>query len=314
MAQAEREPDAAKRTALLQAAEKIALADMPWVPIRYLSQSEAVGPRVGGYIANARDAQPQPLALDQIDAIVCPLLGRRPHAPDKPPPFLISAVALAALVPQALSAQTKPRIGVIGAGKIGGQLARFWAHAGYPVMVSSLNLDEMKKLAADIGHGARAGTAREAAAFGQVIVISVPFGALPQVGRDYAAELKGKIVLDTTNPYVSRDGEMANEAIQKGTGAVVPTYLPGVRLVRAFNQIGAAKLEPLSKASRRKTGVPLASDDAEGHARRLATGARCRLRTGGGGRPCHRQAVRCRQPGLYRSAGRRIEGPAMSLK
>ena len=179
-------------------------------------------------------------------------------------PFLISAIALAALVPQALSAQTKARIGVIGAGRIGGQLARFWANAGYPVMVSSLSLDEMKKLAGDIGHGARAGTAREAAAFGQVIVMSVPFGALPQVGRDYAAELKGKIVLDTTNPYVSRDGEMANEAIQKGTGMVVPTYLPGVRLVRAFNQIGAAKLEPLSKASGEKTGVPLAGDDAEG--------------------------------------------------
>jgi oligopeptide transport system substrate-binding protein len=56
MAKAEREPDTARRTALLQAAERIALADMPWVPIRYLSQSEAVGPRVGGYIANARDA------------------------------------------------------------------------------------------------------------------------------------------------------------------------------------------------------------------------------------------------------------------
>lgn len=179
-------------------------------------------------------------------------------------PFLFSAVALVALFPTALSAQTKPRIGVIGAGKIGGQLARFWAEAGYPVMVSALDLGEMKKLAADIGHGARAGTAREAAAFGQVIVVSVPFGALPQVGRDYAAELKGKVVLDTTNPYVGRDGPMANEAIQKGTGAVVPTYLPGVRLVRAFNQIGAAKLAPLSKASGEKTGVPLASDDAEG--------------------------------------------------
>lgn len=56
MARADREPDTAKRTTLLQAAEKIALTDMPWIPIRYLSQSEAVGPRVGGYIANARNA------------------------------------------------------------------------------------------------------------------------------------------------------------------------------------------------------------------------------------------------------------------
>jgi ABC-type transport system substrate-binding protein len=55
MAAAEREPDGARRARLLQAAERIALADMPWLPIRFLSQSEAVGSRVGGYIQNARD-------------------------------------------------------------------------------------------------------------------------------------------------------------------------------------------------------------------------------------------------------------------
>jgi oligopeptide transport system substrate-binding protein len=55
MAAAEREPDAARRARLLQAAERIALADMPWLPIRFLSQSEAVGPRVGGYVQNERD-------------------------------------------------------------------------------------------------------------------------------------------------------------------------------------------------------------------------------------------------------------------
>jgi oligopeptide transport system substrate-binding protein len=55
MAAAEHEPDAARRTRLLQAAEQIALAEIPWLPIRFLSQSEAVGPRVGGYIQNARD-------------------------------------------------------------------------------------------------------------------------------------------------------------------------------------------------------------------------------------------------------------------
>jgi oligopeptide transport system substrate-binding protein len=55
IAAAEREPDSARRAQLLQAAERIVLADMPWLPIRFLSQSEAVGPRVGGYIQNARD-------------------------------------------------------------------------------------------------------------------------------------------------------------------------------------------------------------------------------------------------------------------
>ena len=55
MAVAEAEPDATRRTRLLQAAERIALADLPWLPIRFLSQSEAVAPRVGGYVPNARD-------------------------------------------------------------------------------------------------------------------------------------------------------------------------------------------------------------------------------------------------------------------
>jgi oligopeptide transport system substrate-binding protein len=55
MAEAEAEPDAVRRVRLLQAAERIALADLPWLPIRFLSQSEAVGPRVGGYVPNARD-------------------------------------------------------------------------------------------------------------------------------------------------------------------------------------------------------------------------------------------------------------------
>jgi oligopeptide transport system substrate-binding protein len=55
MAAAEAEPDPARRIRLLQQAERIALADLPWLPIRFLSQSEAVGPRVGGYVPNARD-------------------------------------------------------------------------------------------------------------------------------------------------------------------------------------------------------------------------------------------------------------------
>jgi hypothetical protein len=55
MTAAEREPDSARRAHLLQEAEKIALADMPWLPIRFLSQSEAIGPRVGGHMQNARD-------------------------------------------------------------------------------------------------------------------------------------------------------------------------------------------------------------------------------------------------------------------
>jgi oligopeptide transport system substrate-binding protein len=55
MAAADREPDPARRPVLLKGAERIAQADMPWLPIRFPSQTEAVGPRVGGYVQNARD-------------------------------------------------------------------------------------------------------------------------------------------------------------------------------------------------------------------------------------------------------------------
>lgn len=169
-----------------------------------------------------------------------------------------SAAALFALP---AAGQAKMKIGIIGSGRIGGTLARLWAQAGYPVMLSARDIEEVKPLAARIGHGARAGTAREAASFGDVVLISVPFGALPQIGRDYARELKGKVVLDTCNPYLSRDGEMAKEALEKGTGVVNPTYLPGTRLVRAFNQINAAALASEAHRAGEKIAVPLAADD-----------------------------------------------------
>lgn len=114
------------------------------------------------------------------------------------------AAAAAFLAGRPLSARAAPRgrgmkIGVIGAGRIGSTLARLWAKAGYELLVSSRHLDQMKKLAAEIGPQAFAGTPREAAAFGEVVLVSVPYKALPQVGRDYAGELRGKVVLDTCN-------------------------------------------------------------------------------------------------------------------
>ena len=173
--------------------------------------------------------------------------------------LLLAAAATAAGFPA--RAQGKMKIGIIGSGHIGGALAKLWAEAGYPVMISARNLAEVKQLAAQIGHGVQAGTPAQAAAFGQVVLISVPFGALPQVGKDYAAELKGKVVLDTCNPYLNRDGEMAREALEKGTGVVDPTYLPGTRLVRAFNQVNSAKLVSEAHRAGDKIGVPLAADD-----------------------------------------------------
>ncbi|MFQ5937980.1 MAG: NADPH-dependent F420 reductase, partial [Acidiferrobacterales bacterium] len=110
------------------------------------------------------------------------------------------------------------KIGIIGAGRIGGTLGELWVKAGHEVLLSSRHPERLKDLAQRLGPRARAGFPREAAVFGEVILISVPYGALPQVGRDYAAELKGKVVLETGNPFPSRDGDMAIPARAKGTG------------------------------------------------------------------------------------------------
>jgi len=159
--------------------------------------------------------------------------------------------------------QTPMKVGIIGAGKIGGALAEHWAKAGHEVMLSSRHPEELRPLADRMGAKAHVGTPREAAAFGDVVLISVPYGALPQVGRDFAAELKGKIVLETGNPYPSRDGDMANEARRIGTGTTSPRYLPGVRLVRAFNSIPAFSLRSEAHRGGEKVAVPLAGDDPE---------------------------------------------------
>jgi predicted dinucleotide-binding enzyme len=153
------------------------------------------------------------------------------------------------------------KIGIIGAGRIGGALGELWVKAGHEVLLSSRHPERLKGLADRLGPKARAGFPREAATFGEVILISVPYGALPQVGRDYAAELKGKVVLETGNPFPGRDGDMAIPARTKGTGIASAEFLPGVRLVRAFNSIPHYDLRSEAHRDGERVAVPLASDD-----------------------------------------------------
>lgn len=172
------------------------------------------------------------------------------------------ALARGPLEAMAQGDQKRLKIGVIGSGRIGGTVGSLWVKAGHEVMFSSRHLDEVKKLAEQLGPSARAGTPREAAAFGEVVLISVPYSALPQIGRDLAAELRGKIVLDTCNPIPGRDGEMAVAARAKGTGVASPELLPGVRLVRAFNSVGFNSLRSGAHRAGEKIAIPLAGDDA----------------------------------------------------
>jgi predicted dinucleotide-binding enzyme len=167
------------------------------------------------------------------------------------------------------------RIGIIGAGRIGGTLASLWVKAGHEVLVSSRHPDQLQDLARSLGPRARVGTPKQAAAFGEVVLISVPYGALPQIGRELAKELAGKVVLDTGNPYPERDGEMALEARRKGTGVASAEFLPGVRLVRAFNAINYRALRSEAHRAGEPVAIPIAGDDerALGVATRLVRDA-----------------------------------------
>jgi 8-hydroxy-5-deazaflavin:NADPH oxidoreductase len=176
---------------------------------------------------------------------------------------LAPAAALTAASPPAPQAAVPPKIGIIGAGHIGGTLATLWVQAGHEVLLSSRHPQQLQALAQSLGPRAHVGTPREAALFGEVVLVSVPYAALPQIGRDLKAELAGKVVLDTGNPYPERDGPMAVQARAQGTGVASAQFLPGVRLVRAFNAINAGDLRREAHRSGTPIAIPLAGDDPQ---------------------------------------------------
>lgn len=161
----------------------------------------------------------------------------------------------------AQTAGTKYRIGIIGSGRVGSAIGGAWVKAGHEVMFSSLDLDADRKLAASLGGKASAGSTREAAAFGSVLLIAVPYTAMPAVGKELADLIKGKIIIDPSNPIVARDGDIAVAAREKGAGIAAMEYLPGARIVRAFNAIGAARMAAAASNTVR-IGMPMAGDDA----------------------------------------------------
>src|SRR5215831_14482696 len=175
----------------------------------------------------------------------------------------IAMLALAASGFAATDSNQPVRIGIIGTGKIGGTLAELWVRSGHEVMISSRHPEQLKPLAEKLGPKAHVGTPAEAAAFGPVVLISVPYAATPQVGRDFAKEMAGKVVLDTGNPYPNRDGPMADQARAKGAGPSSKEFLPGVRLVRAFNAISYVALHDESNRAGEKIAIPIAADDAD---------------------------------------------------
>jgi predicted dinucleotide-binding enzyme len=131
--------------------------------------------------------------------------------------------------------------GIIGAGHIGSQIARAAVGAGYDVVIAnSRGPETLVDLIDELGPKAKAATAAEAGAAGDVVVVTVPLRALDEVPVE---PLAGKIVLDTNNYYFERDGRI--EALDRGettTSEMVQQHLPTSRIAKAFNHILAADI------------------------------------------------------------------------
>lgn len=155
------------------------------------------------------------------------------------------------------------KIGLIGAGNIGGALARHFVAAGHQVAVSnSRGPETLSALVTELGAGARAVTPAQAAAFGDVVVVSVPLHRYREVPTE---GLAGKPVIDTNNYYPQRDGQIAALDDDSTTSSeLLAAHLSGAKVVKAFNQIAAANLaaEGTPAGTPDRTAIPIAGDDA----------------------------------------------------
>ncbi|MGB8046592.1 MAG: NAD(P)-binding domain-containing protein, partial [Pseudolabrys sp.] len=183
--------------------------------------------------------------------------------------LLLGAASFAAITtilqPTRLFAQgsSPTRIGIIGSGNIGGTIGGLWVKKGHSVFFSSRHPDELKDMVAKLGSLAQAGTVEQAVAFGDVLFIAVPYGAIPQIGKDYSAAMKGKVMLDACNAVSSRDGAVADEVEQNGIGVTTQRYFPGVRIVRAFNTMSYMVFAREANRPDPKLAIPIAGDDPQ---------------------------------------------------
>jgi len=154
--------------------------------------------------------------------------------------------------------------GIIGAGQIGSHVARAVIARGHHVVIAnSRGPQTLAELVAELGPSARAATAAEAGASGEVVVVTVPFGRY----RDVPVEpLAGKIVIDTNNYYWERDGRFPElDRGEATTSGMLQAHLPTSKVVKAFNHIAAAEIttegSPAGTPGRR--ALTVSSDDAQ---------------------------------------------------
>lgn len=153
-------------------------------------------------------------------------------------------------------------VGFIGAGNLGGALARLAVDAGHDVVLSnSRGPETLGDLIAQLGPHARAATPREAAAAGDIVVVAVPLAAYRQVPVE---PLAGKVVIDTNNYYPDRDGHIAELDDERTTTAeLLQAHLPGAHVVKAFSTVFFGHLATLRRphGAADRSAVAIAGDD-----------------------------------------------------
>lgn len=177
--------------------------------------------------------------------------------------LLAGALSWALAAAPTVAQDAKTPIAVIGGGNIGGTIGGLWVKAGHPVMFASRHPEDLKPLVETLGPLAKAGTVEQALAFGDAVLIAVPYRAYPELGKTYGSLLKGKVVLDAGNATKARDGDLAAEAESAGIGATSAKYLPGARLVRAFNAANYKLFAQNAHRSGPAMAVPIAGDDKQ---------------------------------------------------
>jgi predicted dinucleotide-binding enzyme len=157
------------------------------------------------------------------------------------------------------------RIGIVGAGMIGSTLAKLWVDAGHEVRLASRHPENLQPLVERLGTRASAGTPMDVAIFGDVVMLTVPLKAVPDLARDLAPSLAGKVVLDTGNAYERRDGDVARLASQhpQGSAGWAAAMFPGSRWVKAFNTVYFKTLASEAHRDGDRLGIPLAGDDTK---------------------------------------------------
>jgi predicted dinucleotide-binding enzyme len=153
------------------------------------------------------------------------------------------------------------KIGIIGSGNIGGNLGVHLANAGYEVMFSSRHPKQLEPLTEKADDHAAAGTIEEAADFGEVIILSIPFWGVEEVA-ERVGPLKGKTIIETTNPYPGRYGEMAKDARESDRAAstFVAEYFPEAHVLKAFNTIYYKNLQDEAFREDGRRAIPYAGN------------------------------------------------------